>query len=351
MSTFQRRISTSFRARRNERDRTIRAWGAEIDRWHRSLFERIMGIAGIVDHGDLARIDRILRDVPIDEAAMMEKGLRELWRWSWLSATERIIRAVPVDVWFRRTAPLSVLLPTAEAVPAVGLPGEPLPLRLDVENEWKRILTGRTDRDEAIEIIRQLEFPPPTQAQVDAILNDTTAPDGLDAMTRIKTVVPDNLIDLRRAIVEHVTAPPGASSVQSLSQAIRPLIYRNGDGTAAGINYKAQRIARTEGVRIAEAGLRESMEEDRDLFEGIEWVSAHVPDTRPEHAAQEGVYRKTPGGWVRGDGNPLPVIPLGPNCLCWTTPVLTDDLTAGLPAENLGAYDAARARFEKERAK
>jgi len=88
------------------------------------------------------------------------------------------------------------------------------------------------------------------------------------------------------------------------------------------------------------------------IIDGKQWFSALVPATRPDHAAlHEKIFRKgADGGYTGDDGQPMPPIPWGPNCLCWDSPVLADDLTAGLPPENLGAwYDDSVLRAEKER--
>jgi len=352
-TTAQRRLNTAFRARRVQRDLILRSWGAEIDRRHREYYQQLAGIAAVGSVDDIPKVERLVEVIPIREAAEMEIGLRKVWEWSWRSATMPVIRALPMGLWFLRTAPLSFQV-VGESIghnryAALELYEQDLDL-LDAENAWAPILNGDVDEDEARELVRQLEFPAPSAEKVEAIINGTNAPDGIPAMPRLKTVSAENLAEAKRRIVEHISNPEGADSTREVAKSLRPLIYRNPDGTAAGVNYKAQRIARTEGVRVAEAGQREMMEEDRDLFGGVEWESAHVPDSRPEHIEAEGIYKKTEGGWVRDDGEQLPPIPLGPNCLCWTTPVLDDDLTAGLPAENLGTYAQAKKRFEKERA-
>ena len=423
-TTAQRRIQTGFRTRRTQRDRMIRAAGRNFDGATGDIFDRLMGIVAANRGGSdavMQRVDQVLRAIPIDAAAAMEKTLQDIWQWSWISATSIIVQSIPIEVWFQRTAPLAMQIGdgTTEAVEPlpdgithlpgdrvhwrrrctecgdilegttsrffvhlglhckrcdrqlqgfmwhdvpdldvteavtignVGLPDEPEDLELLASAGWEKILSGEVTRDEAMEIIRQLEFPPPSVADVTAILNSTTAPDGLSAINRIKTVIRGDLGTLRETILRHVTAPPDVSSIDTLSKAIRPLIERNADGTAAGVNYKAQRIARTEGIRIAEAGQRAAIEQDRDLFDGIEWFSAHVPDTRADHAALEGLYVKTGSGWVRSDGQALEEIPFGPNCLCYTIPALSADLTAGLPPANLGTFDAAQKRFQAERA-
>jgi len=354
-TTAQRRLQTGFRARRNQRDRAIRAAGRNFDRATGDIFDRLIGIVAANRGGSdavMQRVDRIIRAIPADAAAAMEKTLQDIWQWSWLSATNIVVRSVPIDIWFSRTAPLTMQIgdgTTEAADPPTGLPGDLPPWELLASTEWEKILSGAATREEAMEIIRRLEFPPPSVPDVNAILNSTTAPDGLDAMRRIKTVIGNDLASLRQSILTHVTAPTGASSIGELSTAIRSLIERNPDGSAAGINYKAQRIARTEGVRIAEAGLQATIEADRDLFGTIEFFNAHVPDSRDDHIAQEGVYHKTGSGWVRSDGNPLPMIPLGPNCLCYTIPGLEADLTAGLPPANLGTYAAAKKRADAGR--
>ena len=95
----------------------------------------------------------------------------------------------------------------------------------------------------------------------------------------------------------------------------------------AGPSYKAQRIARTEGRRVAEQGGMEAYQGMGDMLEGMQILAVMDQATRPEHAARNGkIYRPLPDGrpgeFYDEHGIPLPELPDAPNCRCTSIPVL-----------------------------
>ena len=333
-----------------------------IDAVTRKLEDRILVIVNRESGGEfgvLGSVTVVMYDYIERLSKAVEKELRNLWDWSWMSATESIVQALPMKYWLVKTAPVGRLaVPAIEATSRQEATGQGRPVVLSEELDWNseydRILAGEVDDAEARELVRQFEFPPPSAERVNQILEATAADDGLSAMERIKTVEASRIPELQQLIVDSFSAQASgkASLIDYLSPRLRQLVG-NDPGKSTGMNYRARRIARTEGVRISQAGLDEAWDKVPDgIIDGKQWFSALVPLTRPDHAAlHEKIFRRgVDGGYVGEDGQAMPPIPWGPNCLCWDSPVLADDLTAGLPPENLGAwYDDSVLRAAKER--
>lgn len=303
-----KRLNDRYRRARNA---DVLRMQAAIGQWLDRLRRRIIGELADVEQDREAAMRAFraeVQNVPAEAADVMARGLREMWRRSWRQATANWMRAVPLRAWLRPLMP-------ALLTPIEGVIGEAAPVPLDVEQDLLDIINGRITGEEAREIVRRVEFPPPSRETVDAVLNATSADDHRSAMERIRTVTERQLGALQEQLSVGIAEGEGLSG---LSKRVRVFVD--------DVNYKAVRIARTEGVRIAEAAQRESWKAADELIDGIQVISAHVPSSRPEHIEKEGVYRKTGGGYVRDDGTPLPEIPMGPNCLCWSTPVLVDEL-------------------------
>lgn len=112
---------------------------------------------------------------------------------------------------------------------------------------------------------------------------------------------------------------------------------------ADGLAYKAQRIARTEGCRVAERAGRSGYEQLGGMLQGLQIVAVMDEWTRPHHAARNGrIYLRGPDGLYRDDaGQLLPDLPDEPNCRCMTIPVLqTPEVLKRNPAA-LAAFETA----------
>ncbi len=90
--------------------------------------------------------------------------------------------------------------------------------------------------------------------------------------------------------------------------------------------YSARRIARTESLRVAELGQRESWRHVDDLIEAVQVIATLDSATRPSHEDRnERIYRRQPdGSFVADNGDLLPQLPDEPNCRCFSTPILGD---------------------------
>lgn len=359
-------LKEANRRHTTQRDRRVRSFSLDMSRWAVSLERDLLGTLAANRGGtDAVRraIDGILANALPEAAVLLQRGLGDLATWSWDTETMLFVRSVPIPVWIRRIVPVKSLF----AVEAMGSDGANLmefepDASLDIDRAFQRILAGELTKTETLALIRELEFGSPTPEQLDAILSDSAWPDGLNAMERIVTVPRAEIGQLRAAIHAHLAlpGPDQASAKDALAAEIGDLV--------GNVNFKAIRIARTEGTRVAEDALRKSWEDTGDLIEAIQTFTAGDDNVRKgdiklitgagntanvDHTHfHKKIYRRISGGGFRAlDGEPLPRFPFGPNCRCWSTPVLRADLTAGLPDENIGPeYQAALDRFEKERA-
>ena len=361
MTPYTKHLRTASHRRTLQRNRRILAVGRRVDRWTRSLEERLLGIVaanrGGYD-GVMGSVNRLLIGTIEDAAEVIESGLRDMWQWAWGDVTGAFIKTVPMRYWLHRLAPVTMHAEVGESDGAWRrqlLSGRSRATRLQeydfrAENQWDRILTGKVTDAVAREIVRNAEFGEPTPQQVDAVLSATNAPDGLSAMERSKTVLPADLEQLRGIIRETMSADfSGASAVSAMKAKIAPLLDTN-----EGINWKAKRIARTEGVRVAEAAMRQSWEPVKDLLKGIRTFTAGDSNVRSEHQVwHDLLYVRTSDGEYRQTTRPsapglLPVFPAGPNCRCFATQELRDDLYQDVPPVNWGQYEKGMERVRQQ---
>lgn len=333
MTHISRQATNRLRAdahrRIPRRDTQILLTGREIDRWTADLESRLIGIVAANRggmEGVLAATDVVLSGALQAAADIEEAGLRRMWEWGWLDVTESWVASLPLGYWLQRLVPVKMTTAVDESI-GIDDRGE-----LEIENQWQRILDGLTTEAEAREIVRLAEFGSPSPEEIDAIIQATSATDGLSAMERIKTVGAADIGQLRRSVRVALSGEiEGVSAVEALSKAIKPILSEN-----EGLNFKAKRIARTEGVRVAEVAMRASWQPLGDMLKGIRAWTAGDSRVRSEHGTQttdwhDKLFLRTSAGFVALDGKRLPEFPAGPNCRCYTNQELIDDLTVGLP--------------------
>jgi hypothetical protein len=357
-STATKTLKEANRKHTTQRDRRVRSFMHRMTRWARSLERDLLGTITANRGGtDAVRNDTdvILASALPEASVLMRRGLADLAMWSWDDEAAKFVRAIPIPFWLRRVMPIHTLLSTE------GQPGDDGAALLefqpdasfDIDGAFRKILAGELTKAETLDVIRELEFGSPTPEQLDAILTDAAWPDGLNAMERIVTVPRPEIAGLRSKIHEYLAlpGPDRASAFTSLANDIGDLV--------GNVNFKAVRIARTEGTRVAEDMLRESWKEADEFIEGIQVFTANDGNVRPTHVKNPNwriprhgkIYRKQPGGLFRADdGEPLPRFPEDPNCRCWDTPVMIPEIEKELANVTVGPeYRAALDRFERER--
>lgn len=326
-----RRLTATFQRRR---DRRMREFGGQINAWSRSVEERILGAvaASRTAESVLRRLGPVFQEAVDRSVRETNDFLADMFRWSYTAGTGDIVESVPLEVWVARNVPKWYAVPVGEGIREAG------PI-IDIDPRIKSIIDGVVSYEQAKAIVRQIEFGTPTIEQVTKSLGDKAWPDGLTVTQRIKTVQAEQLGRVADLIRTHMSGgQTGASAIDSLQKPLRELVG-NDPGQVTGMNYRARRIARTEGVRVAQDALHESWSSTSDMFEGIRTYTAGDANVRPTHRHwNDKLFRQQPSGdYIAADGEVLPRFPAGPNCRCWDTPELLSDLTAGLPDVQLGA--------------
>lgn len=223
------------------------------------------------------------------------------------SAADAVLAALPAD-WLPIFAGMA-----AARVSEAATAAQPEPDPWEVSYDWEPIAQRDVNRDEAMQMIRGLLMPAPTEAQAREWLTQAI-PGGIDWDTRLRRWE----APARAAMLNELSIGLAAEeNVDKLRARIRPF--------ADGIAWKAQRIARTEANRVTERASRACFEGMGDLLDGMQIVAVIDEWTRPHHAARNGrIYRRTAEGQYRDDaGDPLPDLPDEPNCRCMAIPVLS----------------------------
>jgi len=223
------------------------------------------------------------------------------------SAADAVLAALPVE-WLPIFAGMAaVRIPEA----ATARQFEPDPW--EVAYDWETIAQRGVDRDEAMRMIRGLLMPAPTEEQAWEWLSQG-ASGGMAWDERLKHWEDK----ARTSMLNELSIGLAAEeNVDKLRARIKPF--------ADGVAWKAQRIARTEGNRVAEQASRACFGGMGDLLDGMQIVAVIDQWTRPEHAARNGrVYRRDKDDAYHDEsGDLLPDLPDEPNCRCMTIPVLS----------------------------
>ena len=287
--TIQSNLRKQQDRRRRQEAPVIKRAAAPLAKWARQAEKRLAGIVATASAGGLAaELSAEITSIVNESSVQMLATLTAVWDWSWPSATNAWIKAVP------------------------GIGGV----------------------QEAEDTVADFEFVAPSKKRVTQILNATNAPDGVSAMKRIKTVLRRDLAKLKKTIITGMSSARrsgGASAVKALVPRIQK---------ATGlIEWQALRIARTEGVRIAEAGQDEAREQVSELIGGVEARNSEDSKVRHDHKwfNRKVFKRKGNSGPYLNRGRELPQFPIAPNCRGYTLDVLRDDLTKGIVAAKLAA--------------
>lgn len=169
---------------------------------------------------------------------------------------------------------------------------------------------------EKLEVAKKILFPTPKKKEVSQIvasgMRDGTGAiisweDRFELLSRL-------IIDKKLAFNEIVYGFSQGENITQLRKRLDPLV--------GGIRASAQRIARTEGMRIAERMQRRAWDGLGDMMTGAQIIAILDERTRPEHATRNGtIYYKNPGPGQKSMAE-LPDLPDEPNCRCMTSPVL-----------------------------
>lgn len=303
---------------------------ARVGRVYARMVRELAGLAGGTETNtltalQLADAERTIAQAQSDARHETANGLNSLIGDGHRRAVRVLLSTVPL-AWFAKQDPRLAWLSTGGKRTAEAV--DPL----NYEYEYEPIVPWKTApllaREEALALIEQYLFPPPLADKAREWL--TYEVGGLTWDDRFRRY---DAVD-RDTILNQLTA--GIADGENVSGLRKRLV-----DVTDGVTYRAQRIARTEGRRVAELAQQDAVGAMGDLVSGQQIVAVMDQWTRPEHALRNGkVYdRQDNGSFVADDGELLPQCPYAPNCRCTAVPVLA-------PPEEFLADPALMAEFQ-----
>jgi SPP1 gp7 family putative phage head morphogenesis protein len=259
-----------------------------LDHPYHELLRALLGLAGDPPENLTAAVDRAIADAFGAARWLMGHRFERIAKASHRRAFQDFARTVPRK-WFRALHPAYFTERVAD---------EPVKKRL-TDEEWEEKLAAYT-------------FEPPDAAAVAEFL-DHKGPGGLAWDERLQHWEGPVRDQLKSQLTQGLSAGEGLSGLRAR---LKPLVD--------GVNYKAQRIARTEGRRVAELSQQRVMSQAGDLIAAQEILATLDVNTRPHHALRHGKRydRQQDGSFVAADGEHLPDLPDEPNCRCFPSPIL-----------------------------
>lgn len=255
----------------------------------------------------------------------MLNGFADLARWSHEELIDGYYQSIPIN-WLKTLLPPETAFAFEDERDIIGngsgldieTPSEPIAIDPDLTDEEKRELIGK------------LIFPPPSSAEVAAIVSSPDANTGTkweDRFSALSKKITDNE-GAFKAIVDGFS---DGDNVAAIRKRLLPIV--------GGIKASAQRIARTEGLRVAERIQRRSWDELGDMMSGVQILAVLDENTRPHHSSRNGkiYYRNPSAGQL--SMTELPDLPDELNCRCWSNPVLQ-------PPESLEKDPAVQKAFK-----
>jgi len=156
----------------------------------------------------------------------------------------------------------------------------------------------------------QLIFAPPPSAK-----------DGLNWKQRITKL--SGQTQNHKAVADNIASGIAAGkNPRQIAKQIAPFVNRD--------KAAAERIARTEALRVSHMAKREQMEQFRDVMSGWRLVATFDERTRTHHAARHGDFYAYPNArgelpeGAKGHADNRPMVPDEPNCRCDDQPVVAD---------------------------
>ena len=157
-------------------------------------------------------------------------------------------------------------------------------------------------------LFRSIIFPPPSKQRVSQILRGDTWPDRKTWPRRLA----EEGFSFDKIVNQVSNGMAQGENQVEIAKRIRPLVDN--------VRYRAARIARTEGMRVAGEQQKESWKHVESMTIGIQMVAVLDARTRPEHVERDGTVYLKPGFEYDAekieDFSAWPSPPDAPNCRC-----------------------------------
>lgn len=311
--------------------------------------ERLIRVEGIADSSDAAvnaAVDRVMAtavsrlavasrqlaieqtilSIPATLEAVIERQFIRLAYWSQAEFVGVMVRTIPRR-WFRKINPASILVGEADGDDADQFfaPG------VNVDNRFEPIVAARLTDEEWAAWVEENVFPPPSREAVLEIIHRPNA--GVAWKERIRGL--SKLVEPEK-IASAMTA--GIADGKNIAELSRDVLQH----VEGGIKASARRIARTEGLRVANTMQRDSYADLGDLSVGIQILETLDQHTRPHHALRSGQIFYSDGR--QPDISQAPVLPDEPNCRGFDIPVMSppeefrDDPVMAALFQNAGGH-------------
>ena len=214
--------------------------------------------------------------------------------------------------WFKPLLPAKVA-PLLESEVTENLLDRIIAGDLDVDTPTELIAQGNLSAEEKAQLIEKLVFPPPSVQKVARIIGKADAQTNISWHDRFEKLSRKitNKNQLFKLLAQQFA---DGKSLDEIRREIQPVV--------SDIKSSAKRIARTEGMRVAERIQRETWDALGDMMVGAQIIAIKDQNTRSHHASRSGdiYYKKPTAGQL--SLSDIPDLPDEPNCRCYSTPVL-----------------------------
>ena len=282
---------------------------AQIVRVYERLIGRLVSAAANGHPGLLGGVHSACAQAKAEAYHVLESQFPALIRQQHRAAVDNLMRTVPLKWWRVLLHPRRMREEWIDVGNGCSYPRTPTAC-------WLGVLQERAEDDK--QRVEEMLFPPLSSEQVGEIL---TSPGhgGLSWQERFQRYVPADQDAIYQELQSGIAA---GEDIRNLRKRMETIV--------AGPSYKAQRIARTEGTRVASAGAKESYAGMEGMIEGWQRICVIDKDSRPDHAKNQGkVYHYDGNGDINDDrsfvakgGEVFPGDHYEPNCRCDHTVVL-----------------------------